>query len=421
MARPATGSVIPPKGKQRSWALRFTAYGKRRQISLGRPDEGWNRQRAEAELENVLADVRRGIWQPHTPEPVEAPAGAQTFHEFASAWYERHRPEWRENTAGDYLWSLSHHLLPFFKDHALAQITAEEVDRYKTAKLREGKLSPNTINKTLTRLAQILAEAVEYGHLERNPGIGRRRRLKAEKPKHRQVEPEQLPALLEAADGWLRPVVATLMGAGLRVGEAVALKWRDVNLATGTLTVQDSKTHAGTGRTIDLPGGLVDELTEWRTRSPLTAPEDPAFVCRAYNGEHGTQTKDNIGRRLKVAIRDANEALGELGIEQISEKVSPHDLRRSYAPLRLAAGDDPFRVSEQLGHASSKITYSVYHRAVKRRAKLSGVYAEQHDRALDWAHIGRIGVGGLVNLADARTAKRSQTAPASEKLNHPGA
>jgi integrase len=106
-----------------------------------------------------------------------------------------------------------------------------------------------------------------------------------------------------------------------------------------------------------------------------------------------------------VAIRDANATLDELRIEPISESVRPHDLRRSFAPLRLAAGDDPFRVSEQLGHANSKITYSVYHRAVKRRDKLTGIYAEQHDRVFEWAEIGRIGSPEVVSLADVRAAR----------------
>src|SRR5262245_1528438 len=85
---------------------------------------------------------RAGVWHRHEPDPVEAPPEVPTFHEFASEWFERHRPEWRENTAGDYKWSLSYHLLPFFRDHLLTQITPEEVDRYKAKKLREGKLSP---------------------------------------------------------------------------------------------------------------------------------------------------------------------------------------------------------------------------------------------------------------------------------------
>jgi integrase len=176
-------------GKQRSWAIRFTAYGKRRQVSLGRPEEGWNRQRAEAELENVLADVRRGIWQAHNPEPVEAPAGSQTFHEFASEWLHSRLAELRPRTIKDYEWALSYHLLPFFKDHALAQITIEEVDRYKAAKLREGNLAPAQISKTLKRLSQILEVAEEYGHIWRNPAGGKRRRVKAPKTQRRGSSP----------------------------------------------------------------------------------------------------------------------------------------------------------------------------------------------------------------------------------------
>jgi integrase len=61
----------------------------------------------------------------------------------------------------------------------------------------------------------------------------------------------------------MRPVLATLAGAGLRVGEAVALDWRDINLPTGTLTVGDAKTDAGTYRAADLPGGLIEALSEW--------------------------------------------------------------------------------------------------------------------------------------------------------------
>jgi hypothetical protein len=159
---------------------------------------------------------------------------------------------------------------------------------------------------------------------------------------------------------------------------------------------------------------VEDQKPPHRARRPRVCDSRP-------QGQHAPQTEDNVGRRLKVAIKDANEALDSLGIERISERVSPHDLRRSYGPLRLAAGDDPFRVSEQLGHATPKITFSVYHRAVKRRAKLSGVYAEQFDRALQWAEIGRIESGEVVNLADARISKVIEPAPRSQKLNVPGA
>ena len=125
----------------------------------------------------------------------------------------------------------------------------------------------------------MLEDAVEYGHLERNPARGCRRRVKGTTPNRSWVEPEQLPALLPADLGH-RPIVATLAGAGLRAGEAVALEWRDLNLAPGTLTVRESKTDAGTGRAIDLPLGLREELMALRARADHCAPTDPVYYPR---------------------------------------------------------------------------------------------------------------------------------------------
>jgi hypothetical protein len=215
--------------KQRSWALRFRAYGKRRFLTLGRPEDGWTRQRAEAELRHVLADVERGLWRPSTPKHVEAPTEAPTFHEFASEWLAARESELAPRTVKDYTWALSYHLLPFFADYRLSQIDAALVDRYKATKARDGTLCPAQINKTLKRLAQILELAVDYGHLARNPAAskGGRPRLKEAKPQRSWVEPEQLMALLDAAPTGHRPVLALLAGAGLRVGEACALDWRE--------------------------------------------------------------------------------------------------------------------------------------------------------------------------------------------------
>jgi len=131
--------------------------------------------------------------------------------------------------------------------------------------LREGKLGPAQINKTLKLLAQVLDSAIEYEIVGgANPARGRRRRVRVPKVQRTWVEPEQVLSLIEGASAYMRPVIAALVGAGLRVGEAVALDWQDVNLATGTLTVGNAKTDAGSFRQIDLPGGLVDELAEWR-------------------------------------------------------------------------------------------------------------------------------------------------------------
>jgi len=418
MPRKATGSVIEPRDG-RAWAIRFRAYGERRYVTLGTTEEGWNRQKAEAELRHVLADVERGIWKPNEPVAVEAPAEAPTFHEFASEWLRDGEPGWRSKTISDYRWALELHLLPYFARHRLTEITVEEVDRYKAAKLREDKLSPNAINKTLTRLAQILEVAVEYGHIERNPAKGKRRRVKGTEPCRSWVEPEQLPALLDAADAYLRPLIATLAGAGLRIGEAVALDWRDVKLGTGTLIVRESKTAAGEGREVDLPVGLREELATWRAQCPGSEPDDPVFVSRARRGHHARQTSRNVQARLATAVKAANRKLAASGIEPIG-KVSPHSLRRTYASLRAALRDDPVYIAEQLGHRDARFTFRVYQRAAKRRERLAGAHLEAFERALEWAATGSGSHSGATLTESALSNGSAEMASQSREAEAPG-
>lgn len=113
------------------------------------------------------------------------------------------------------------------------------------------------------------------------------------------------------------------------------------------------------------------------------------FLSGPRNGRRARQTPDNVARRLKTAIRRANEKLADADIEPISEKVSPHALRRTYASLRAALHDDPVYIAEQLGHEDPAFTFRVYQKAAKRRERLSGAYLEAFDAALDWAEMGR--------------------------------
>jgi integrase len=234
MPRRATGQVVERQlTGGRVFALRFRAYGKRRYLTLGTVEEGWSRTRAEEELANVLADVRRGIWRPDVRQEAAEPVPEPSFHEFASEWLAGLRSEGlSENTLKDYTWQLCNHLLPFFAQHRLSEISIAEVDRYRQEKVREGEVSATSINKTITRLAQILEVAVERELIDRNPARGKRRRLKERRPERTWLDrAEQIAALLEAG-GELdaearvdrratprRAFLATLTLAGLRISE----------------------------------------------------------------------------------------------------------------------------------------------------------------------------------------------------------
>jgi integrase len=387
----------PVRGGYR-FALRFSAYGKRRYVTLGRPEDGWNEAKAQTELENVLADVRRGIWQPQAPPALE-PTPEPTFHQFSSAWFEQVKDELRPNTVLDYEWQLSAHLLPFFKNHTLSQITVAEVDRYREAKVadnraieaaakrgkprmieytdrlgkrckrRERPLSAVSINKTLTRLGQVLEVAVERELIERNPAKvgGRRRRLKASRPARAYLDrAEQIASLLDAAgkidersrsDQQIprRAILATLTYAGLRISELLDLEWRDVDLAAGRLRVRQSKTDAGV-RYVDLLPALRDELVG------LKADRDPKPSDLVFPSSVGTrQDRNRVRCRvLAGAIKGANEQLAKDGLAPLPDGLTLHALRRTFASALIALGKDPAYVMGQMGHTDPTVTLGIY-------------------------------------------------------------
>ncbi|MGA2166474.1 MAG: site-specific integrase [Solirubrobacteraceae bacterium] len=375
MPRPATGQVIVDKRrKSPTYALRFNASGGRQYVALGSSEEGWTRARAQDELERELARVKLGTWEPPKPaEPAPAVEQDPTFHEFASQWFEASRGEWRETTRLDYEWQLSHHLLPFFKNHRLSQVTIAEVDRYRAAKVKQGTLSATSINKTITRLGQILEVAVEYGLIERNPARGKRRRLRASRPAAVWLDSaEQIDALLAAAgeldskakaNGQVprRAILATLTFAGLRIGELIDLRWRDVNLADGRITIRASKTNAGV-RTVDLLPALRDELLalKARTDAPANARVFPTQAA-------GPMNPSNVRNRiLTPAAKLASERLEQAGGTPLPAGLTPHKLRHTFASILVALGVDPGAVMDQLGHTDPTFTLRVYRHGMRR-------------------------------------------------------
>jgi integrase len=428
MPKPASGGVTVRQTARGSvYALRFRAYGQRHYLTLGSSADGWSHARAQQELDNVLADVRRGIWRPPVPAAVPELKTDPNFHEFASRWLATHRREWRENTVLDYTWQLSCHLLPFFHRHTLRQITIAEVDRYRDTKLREGRISAVSINKTITRLAQILQVAVEYGHIEQNPAVGRRRRLRVARPAAVWLDrAEQIQALLDAAgeldaearaQGYpsaRRTILATLVFAGLRIGELTGLRWRDVDLAGNRIFVRESKTGAGV-RTIELLPALRDELAEYKASMSVAAPDDPVFATASRR----PLDVPNIHKRVFAkSVERANRNLDHAGDIPLPEGLTPHKLRHTFASLLVALGVDPGAVMDQLGHADAGFTLRVYRHAMRRtpgaRAALQTLIG-----APDWALSGTGGAFGLDQLLSGGSPPDQETAVEQELLFKP--
>lgn len=423
MPRPASGQVIETAtSRGATFALRFRAYGQRRYVTLA---DGTTREEADQHLAYVLEQVRRGDWRPSEPLPSEPPVGEETFHEFASAWYAAHRAELADKTAVDYLWRLQKHLLPFFARHALRQITVAEVDRYREAKVRESAmrrerldawtkryaakpqrerpprpprpLAPSSINKTLILLGAILDVAEERDLIDRNPmrKNPRSRKLKATRSRPVHLDSAQhIAVLLEAAalldqatdnrrSVGRRALLATLLFSGVRVGEACALRWRDIDLANGRLLIGRSKTDAGM-REVDMLPVLRDELTQHKIASTKTALDAPVFVTRAGK----RRGVDNVRQRvLGPAVVLADELLATRDQQPLPEGITAHKLRHTFASILAALNRPMTDVIAQLGHTDPKFTLRVYAHVMRR-----GEQEREALRALvegrEWAALG---------------------------------
>jgi integrase len=380
MARPSTGAVIEnTQLVDPTFALRFSANGKRQYVTLGSRRDGWTPARAEIALQDTLTDVRRGTWQPPEPEPVAAPREVPSFHVFASEWFEQKKAEGGRRGGGlsekgvvDLEWRLAKHLLPFFAPMRLDAITVADVDRYRAMKVRDGNLGPTSINKTLATLAAILEVAVEYDLIDRNVAQGRRRRLPAVTPPRSSIDrADHITALLDAAGeldatalvrhGQRRALVSTLLFAGLRIGEALTLRWGDVDFARGTIQVRTAKTDAGI-RMVNMVPILRDELDAYRAR---TLYGRDVLVFGSSKGM--VQSPSNVRTRVLVkAVERANVKLKNAGIEPIPN-LTPHSLRRTFASLLFAIDETPPYVMSQMGHTTANLTLAVYARQMNRR------------------------------------------------------
>jgi integrase len=375
MARRATGRVIEHQGADGLIyrALRFTAYGKRRYLSLGPVTA----TEAERELRHVLADVERGTWQPpQAADPPREPEPIPTFHEYAEEWWVRIEKQIAASTLANYRWRLETHLLPHFAALRLDLITFDTVERYVAAKLDEDEpLSPVSINMTVTLLAAILEGAVERELIPRNPARGRKRRVRERAPHRSYLETaSQMSALLDAA-GELdreartdrqhlerRAMLATLVFAGLRISELSALRWRDVDLDSGWLHVGESKTDAGRRR-VKLRGALRRELAAVRARHPDAHPDGFVFAT----GRGGRLRPDNFRPRvLWAAVERANVKLVAQKMPPLPERITPHSLRRTFASVLYAIGEDPGVVMDEMGHADPGLALRVYRQAMRR-------------------------------------------------------
>ncbi len=229
-------------------------------------------------------------------------------------------------------------------------------------KLMINGLSKNTVLLIKAPISGVLSHAVESEIIESNPLNDLKFRKKKQKFKVEPLtEPEAIQLLEHSQihmDGYYYPHMLCALRTGMRIGEITALKWKDIDFEKRQIGVKRScrngritGTKNNKRRYVDMTPHLTQTLKELRTeQKKLALKKGWSFSDWVF--------ANRKGRRLRrIAFRDALiRCLDDAKLKRIRV----HDLRHSYATIRLLRGHNVGDVSYQLGHSSIQITYDAY-------------------------------------------------------------
>lgn len=298
----------------------------------------------------LTADVARGEYRSES---------RQTVRDYFDTWIKTYtgrtgrgiRPE----TLEEYRRDLEAHVLPTLGRYKLGELTPQHVKRVAT-KLAESK-APNTVRLAIAPLRAMMATALEEGLIRSNPCTGIRlpQRVQADQEEERAkaLSEDELRNLIEKVPKEHRLFVTLISHTGLRISEAVALQWQDLDFGKGQLLVKrrlyrgslaPPKSRYGT-RTIKLSRGMSQALWGLRKTARHTAEDDPIFATKT-----GTYVEpSNASRWFKKAAREA-------GVEWASF----HTLRHTAASMAFRHGKNAAQVQRMLGHHSPAFTLATY-------------------------------------------------------------
>lgn len=365
--KPTRGGKPGPHAKHGAgsvYQLRTGRWAGAARITL--PDGTRTRVYVYAETEAEAADLlerRRMEMERGAPAALSVDA---TLGEYAIHWLDEIVAlRSRSSTYDSYMRHLATLTATLGRTRLLDLTPAMLQSRY-AALSKEGR-SASYLHKMHTILKSALGQAVEWDLITRNPAA-RLTLPRLPKRAYTTLSPEQLRTVLTTAVARRHPLSTfwlLLATTGLRRGEALGLRWQDVDLDRGVLTVngqlvrgQDkamewAETKTGKGRTVRLMVPVVDALRRHsgsqyadRLEADPPWPESP-YVFLTARGEPWTDGAVN---------RAWGRMLGWAGVPS----VRLHDLRHGVATLLMQDGVPAPVVAALLGHSSTRVTLDVY-------------------------------------------------------------
>jgi len=267
---------------------------------------------------------------------------------------------------------LGNHAMPTLGERPVGSIRPADVEALLTSKA--ATLSASTRRSLYAALRALFDYAVRDGLVARNPVAAVRRPTLEHREAHA-LEADEVRRLLDAASGdRLGALFVLLAGTGMRKGEALGLRWSDVDAEHGLLRVrrtlsridgvglvENDPKSARSRRTIDLGEPVVAALASHRVRQI----EERLAAGPAWEDENRVFTT-TVGTALDP--RKVNRVFTAIATEA-GVKATPHTMRHSAATALLDAGHPVAVVSEHLGHSSAVVTMTTYAHALPTARK----------------------------------------------------
>jgi len=322
------------------------------------------------EAEDWLTKKKQDRNDGNLPEPTRQPLGA-----FMREWIETTAVhEVSPSTLQLYRNMLNWYIDPQLGKVELRKLRPQLIQAMYHRLIEVGK-SPRTVQLVHAVLRRCLAQAVDWDLLAKNPAE-QVRPPKAEAPKIRALGPTEIVRFIEAAKSdRLHALFILAATTGLRRGELLGLRWQDVDLKAGTITVTQTQKKIGetitfgptktkaSQRLVVLPDIALESLNRWRIEQAeerLAIGEAWAHPELVFTTAIGTPVhpKNMLDRNFKRVL----EAAG-------LPRIRFHDLRHSAATLMLAQGVNPKVLQEVLGHSQIQVTLNIYAHVLREQKK----------------------------------------------------
>lgn len=364
MAKRANGEGSIRKRKDGKWLVTFPTGiykpdGKREYVYR------YCATQAEAAEELRKLQMEKGMGITHSKAMVKTGA-------WMEEWVEKHKaPKLAPATLTSYRNNLRLHIKP-----AIGEIALKDLSSYHLQRMLDGiGGSLSTFVKNYNIVHGALDKAVDLGMIPRNPCKGVTF-PKEDADDMRVLIKEEQKALIDNLEGeYYRPMILTYLYTGLRMGEAIPLRWSDIDFAKRTIRVNkkaivEHNFHNKEGeKAVQVVQNFCKTKSSKRTvmftvgLAMVLAEHKEAMKKRAEDMGEGWSEDSLVflnSRGNMVYSRNIQEVLYRIYKKAGITGATMHTLRHTYATRCFEAGVDIKAVSEQLGHKTVKTTYNVY-------------------------------------------------------------